>query len=413
MKDRTRVFIMVLLGVLTVTLLVNFIYAKNKESKTEGDEGGKPVALAEAAVMDLGNTAKINAQIDPAVEIHVSPKVSAKVVEIYVSEGQRVKPGQALIALENKEIMAQLKQAEAALEKAKTALVGTQGQIAQAETGLETSRSSFENAKKEYERMDMLHQQGVISEQQYESVKLQYELAESNFQLAQQQWEITKETSQRLAESDIKQAEAAYELAKMRLDDTVIRSPINGVVAGRSIDPGEMASPGMAVITVVDMDTVIARANITERDVNRLKVGQKVEVEIETISDEALNGEISNISPSADKQKSSTFNVEVKIPNPDHVIKPGMMAVILARVEEIPRAVVVPIDAVIEHKGEETVFVLDNDKASARSVKTGLKDDNYVEIVSGLKVGEKVIVEGQHLLNDGDEVIVTIGGTVE
>ena len=228
------------------------------------------------------------------------PKVSAKVVKYMFRRTAGEADGSHCPG--KQEIMAQQNRRKR-LKKAK--LHRYPGQIS-GRTGLETSRSSFENAKKEYERMDMLHQQGVISEQQYESVKLQYELAESNFQLAQQQWEITKETSQRLAESDIKQAEAAYELAKMRLDDTVIRSPINGVVAGRSIDPGEMASPGMAVITVVDMDTVIARANITERDVNRLKVGQKVEVEIETISDEALNGEISNISPSADKQKEKT-----------------------------------------------------------------------------------------------------------
>jgi len=397
-------------GVMLCALFAISSCGTAKNAETSKEEKAKPVAVTEVCRRDIAVASEFSAVIKPKMEVQVVPEIAGKVAEVHVAVGQRVKKGQVLVTLESEEIRAQVHQAEAALEKAKAALTGTRSQILQAETNYKNAKANFENAEKEYQRMRFLYEQGVVSEQQFNSVEMQYRVAESNFQAAEQQLEITKKTAYELAVSDVRQAEANLSLARTRLENTVIKSPIDGIVSVRNIDPGEMASPGVPVVTVVDMDVVVARAGITERDVNRLKEGQQVSVIVGAAPGGPFKGKISSLSPAADSQSGNTYELEVDITNGDHIIKPGMSATIVAVVEEVNDVLSVPIGSVVERGGRTVAFVVKNEKAVIRRVITGLKDDHFIEIKSGLSEGDKVVAAGQHILNDGDRVVIQNGG---
>ena len=389
------VIVIVFLGMFSVSC------GSNPDEASEKQE--KPVAAVSVEEKDLVIYSEMTAQIEPAMEVKVVPKLSGKVEDVKVQIGERVERGQVLVTLESREIKAQVQQAEAALISARNAAASARSQI-------EQTRANYENAKADYDRIKTLFEQGAVSQQDLEGAELQYTVARTNFEASQQQLEKTPGGYQAL-EAGVKQAEASLELAKAQLDSTVITSPIAGVVASRYIDSGEMAAPGSPVITVVDMDTVLARANITERHINRLEEGQEVDIRVNSASEATFRGEVTTLGLVAGE--SNTYLLEVEIPNDTLVLKPGMSAVIMAAMEKVEDAVVVPIDAVVERGGKDVVFVYDNGKALERQVVTGLKDNEMIEIKSGLTTQDLVVTAGQHMLNDGDSVTLQDGGVVK
>jgi len=385
-------------------------YGSDNKNEGQGTEAAKPVNIEVVRPRDLVVEAELSAQIKPKEEIQVVPEISGKVASVNVSKGQRVKKGQLLVSLERDELEAQYNQAQAAHKKAVAAYSTTESQIIQAENNFKNASANFENAEKEYSRMKVLYDQGVISPQQFDAIKVQYQVAESNLKAAKKQLEIVKKTSYEIAKADIEQAEANLNLTRQRLENCDIISPIDGIVAEVNVDPGEMAGVGAPVVTVVEMDSVLAAAKVTEKYLKSIEEGQTVEVLIEAVLDRPLKGKVVHISPVADPRNANTYELEVEIPNKNYQIKPGMSAVVslvLERAEDVPA---VPIDSVIERSGKNIVFVVEGKKAAVREVSLGIKNDKYVEIKKGLKRGDRVVVKGQHILNDGDRVIFENGG---
>ncbi|HBT20895.1 MAG TPA: hypothetical protein DEA47_06000 [Peptococcaceae bacterium] len=384
-------------------------YGSNDQNEGQSTDTAKPVDFEVVRPRDLVVKAELSAQIKAKEEIQVVPEISGKVASVHVSKGQRVRKGQLLVSLEKDELKAQFNQAQAAYRKAVAAYSTTESQIIQAENNFKNASANFENTEKEYNRMKVLYEQGVVSEQQFDAVKAQYQVAQSNLNAAKRQLEIVKKTSYEVAKADIKQAEANLDLSRQRLENCDISSPIDGIVAQVNVDPGEMANVGAPVVTIVEMDRVLAAAKVTEKYLKSIKEGQTVEVMIEAISDRPFKGKVVHISPVADAKNANTYEVEVEIPNEEHQIKPGMSAVVSLVIERAEDVLAVPVDSVVERSGKDVVFVVDGERAAARKVSLGIKDDKYVEIKKGLKRGDRVVIRGQHLLNEGDRVVCESG----
>ncbi len=372
--------------------------------KTEEEEATLPVSVTAVEKGDLIQTTTIPAVIEGNKVVDIIPKMTGRFASVSVEEGQSVKAGQQLAQIETTELEIQRKQAQAAMSAAKNGVAQTNNAIRQAEL-------SFNNAKSSFERVETLYNQDIISQHEYDNAKLQYEISKSTYEAVKGQQEIDPATGASYLEATVKQAEASVNMISQNISNAKVVSPIAGTVTGRYVEPGEMGT-GIA-FTVVDMSSVKATGKITQKNITNISVGQEVSVIIPALNTGNSAGDyrsykITKLVPASDR--TNTYTLEVSIPNPGQTIKPGMTATLEAIINEIKDVMILPRDAVVERGDRSVVYVLDGDKVKAVTVQTGEYTDEFVEIKSGVKVGDEVVTAGQHLLSDGDAVTVTRKG---
>lgn len=338
-----------------------------------------PVEVTTVKTGDVRSTVKLTGNVVPRSEVNLVPKIPGRIQMVTVDVGDSVEAGQLLVKLDDAELQAALQTAEAAVEVAKASARAADANLADAEHNLK--------------RMQQLYTDGAISLQQLEQAQLRYDQAAAGVSNAQ-----------------VRQAEAAVESTRVQLDNTCLVAPINGVVAARFADPGEMASSVQPLLTLVDLSEVKVTGNITEGDINTLALGQSVPIKVAaagtTEEEQIFTGKITSLAPAAD-ERSKLFPIEITIPNPENRLKPGMFAEIQLTTAERKDVVRVPVDIVQEKDGQKIVYILEKGKARERQVETGLAGVDYVEIKSGLQPGNQLIVTGQEFLVDGTKVKVS------
>ncbi|MDN5347527.1 MAG: HlyD family secretion protein [Clostridia bacterium] len=344
----------------------------------QAQEAVVPVELARVARGDIASPVIVSGTVAPKAEVNLVAQVPGKVAEVAVDIGDKVTEGQVLVRLDDRDILARLRQAEAL--------------AAQARVNVQQAQANYDNARKSLERTQALFEAGAVPEQQLDQAKTACEVAKVGLEVAQVQVESTA---------------ASVEQARVALDNTRVKSPLSGVITARMVDPGEMAQGPL--LTIVDLSSVIVTLGITEKDINYLRVGQEVSVEVPTAASGKFKGKVTNISPAADPRL-KTYTVKIEIPNPNGVIKPGMTARVTFTGAQAKNVLVIPKQAVINRGGQNLVFLVREGRAAARVVEPGLSDTERVEIRSGLKEGEEIVVKGQEFLEEGRRVEVRTGG---
>ena len=354
---------------------------KNAAASTEPgqkQEGQIPkVIVQKVQKKDISNIIVAGGQLVAGQSAVIGPKITGKVAAVPVNMGSRVKQGDVVLRLEDTDLQAQVQQAEAQVEVARA--------------NYEVAQKNIENAAVQLERYSQLLEEGAISQDNYDSIKLKYDQANSGVPAA-----------------SIKQSEAALMLQKSQLANTVVTSPISGVVALRNADPGEIVSANTPAITVVDLSRMKVEFKVGEKEIGQLQMGQKVEVYVKAVQPKPFSGEIIALAPAADQQAKS-FPVEVIIPNSKETLKQGMYAevhLVAGQVKAIPA---VPVDAVVSRGEQKVVYVVKDDQVEQRTVKTGIADEKFVAITGGLNPGEQVVINGQQNLKDGAKVMVQSG----
>ena len=193
-------------------------------------------------------------------------------------------------------------------------------------------------------------------------------------------------------------------------------SPARGIVGRVYLDKGARVSPpdpgpsmGTPILRIVNMDQVKVVVNVIERDFSRVKLNQKARLSVGAYPDETFAGNIALISPTIDRM-TRTASVEIIIPNRNHRLKPGMFAEVDIIVREEPDAILIPTYAVLEHSDVNRVFILANGVAASQEVQLGADQGELVEVVSGIEVGDSLIVAGHHRISSGETVRVIQGG---
>jgi membrane fusion protein (multidrug efflux system) len=204
-------------------------------------------------------------------------------------------------------------------------------------------------------------------------------------------------TDHTLAICNLKEAQVNYEHAS-------VRAPIDGVINKLHIDPGEFVNRGQKVADLVDVRSIRINVQIPEMDVRYIKNGEKVLVTIDAYEGEKWIGEIDLVSFKADPA-TKTFKARVVVDNQDLRIRPGMIAHVAFLRREIPDAITAPIFSIVDKGGERIVFIEENGIAKARTIEIGVIGLDKVQVTKGLNVGEKLIVKGQHEVEDGMKVI--------
>jgi RND family efflux transporter MFP subunit len=338
------------------------------------------VELANASRGDIAQQLTVVGNLVGDATVSVVPKTAGRLDSVAVRLGDRVQHGQRIAKIEDEEIQQQVKQAEAALEVSKATIRQREADLELAKTNAERSRSLFQR--------QLLPQQTLDdSESKYQSAMAALDLGRAQDA----------------------QSRARYEELKVTLDNTIIVSPVDGFVARRTADPGAYVSPNAPVVDVVDIGRVRLVVNVVEKDLKAVAVGNTTRVEVDAFPGETFLGRIARIAPVLDPA-TRTASIEIEIPNPAFRLKPGMYARVGITTGTRPNALVVPANAVIDSNGTRGVFVATNDIAAWRPVKVGIENDQRIEILDGVRDGDRVVTVGASSLRDGDRIALNAAG---
>ncbi|MDD4588631.1 MAG: efflux RND transporter periplasmic adaptor subunit [Heliobacteriaceae bacterium] len=378
-----------------------------------GGKSGVPKKVVVETVADSGlKKAGIAAgRVTGETEVQVLAQVSGRVWQVHAEIGQTVTAGEPLVVLDDRDFRAGLALSEANLKGAQARLAEAVNgarpqQRLQAAERVRAAAAAFEQARKQGERLQVLHKAGAVSPVQVEAAELAVTQAGAAHEQAIQDESLINEgsTPEVLAnlQAGVEQQEAALAAAGLALENAVIAAPATGRVAGRQVNPGEMAAPGKVLMTVVSQDPLV-EVNVPAADIDLVAVGQALPVCLDRFAGGMLTGRVIAVSPQADPVNKE-YPVKLRLPGELPGWTSGLYAeVILPASADRP---VVSREAVVKRGGEYLVFVAADNRVTARPVVTGHTDGTRWEILKGLHPGEKVVIVGQDALQDGESVVV-------
>ena len=327
--------------------------------------------------------------------IVVKPEVSGKIKNLYVEEGQRVKKGELLVKLDDREYTLNLESADAARLKNLSELLLESQFAEQADVEQIVDREKLDEAEKEYENRRKLFRQGQITEEDFQESSRQYELF--LIESGEKKEEIVA------AAKGLTQSEIEVKKARLNLEKTSIRAPFSGIITDVKVSPEEHVSASSELFTLVNIERIQVHAKVLESEIGKMKVGREVELRFSAYPERIFKGEVKAISPVVNPED-KTCKVFIDAPNSDEDIKPGMHAEVEIVADIYEKRLLVPQDAILHRAGRKLVFVHEDGLAKWRYVQTGLENEEYAEILpaerqgEGVIVGEQVLIEGHFTL---------------
>lgn len=426
--------LLLLVAVVIVLLAVVLV------GKKQGWLGGTPaikVAVEEVAKRDIVETVSASGKIQSESEVIISPDVSGEIMELPVKEGDKVEAGQLLVKIDPDIQQSNVDRLEAAMNTSKANLANAQSRKAQSDARLANSQANFDRIKK-------LFDEKVVSQSEYDAALSEFNVAQSDVEAASQSVEASR--------FQVKSAQAALKEAEKSLTRTEIYSPVNGTISKLNFEKGERVvgtsqMQGSEIMTIADLDEMEVTVEVNENDIIRVGFNDTCDIEVDAYLGEKFTGIVTNIANSAMSEGMGTdqitnFEVKVRIlrssyadltneKQPDQSpFRPGMSATVDIRTKQVKGVLTVPIQAVTtrtkaeleeqaserkERKGKdeakedsddeeetvdssskkedaiELVFVVDGGKAIVKQVKTGIQDNEYIEILSGVDESDKVV----------------------
>src|SRR5579859_7932627 len=371
------------------------------------------VQAVPAATADISRVVNTDAIIFPITQSAITPKINAPVKKFYVVRGQKVRQGQLLATLENRDLSAAALDNKGAYEQAEAAYSTSLGatlpeENAKAELDVQTAQQELDAQQKLYDSRQDLFKQGALPRKDLDAAAVSLAQAKSAYNIAKKHLDglnaVGKQGAIKTATGQLTSAKGKLANSEAQLSYSELRSPISGFITDRPLYPGEMASTAAPLLTVMDISQVIAKAHIPQSDALQLQKGDTATISLAGL-DKAVNGKVSLISPALDPN-STTVEVWVQAPNPNQQLRPGTTAQIAITAQTVKDALVVPSVALLNAKGDAAqVMVVDSqNQANSRDVKTGISTGQQVQIVSGLKPGEVVVTEGAYVLPDKTKV---------
>ncbi|MEX0606956.1 MAG: efflux RND transporter periplasmic adaptor subunit [Halofilum sp. (in: g-proteobacteria)] len=351
------------------------------------DEGDPRVAV-EASPVTRGAVAdmrEFTGTIEAGQAFTVAPKTGGQIERVHVDIGDRVSRGQLLVELDDDEPAQAVAEADAELA------------VAQAE--LEQSRADARLAQRELERTETLAQRNLTSQSELDTAR-----AEA----------VARETAIAVASARVRQREAAVARARVQLGYTDIRAAWPGsdnerLVGERLVNAGDTVGANTALLTVLSIAPITAAITVPEADYAPLRVDQTARVSTDAFPDRAFRGRVSRIAPQFARD-SRQARVEIRVPNEERALKPGMFATVRITVDQVEDAVLIPREALVRVGDEEGVYrVIGEDSTRVRfqPVQVGIQGDDHLQVVAPSDLDGHVVTLGQQLLEDGSPVVVS------
>ena len=411
---------------ITIIILISFL---GKKMGWWGKPDFLKVSIEKVEKRSIIETVSASGKVQPELEVKISPDVPGEIVELYVKEGQEVKKGDLLCKIKPDLYEAAVNRSSAAVNTAKVNLANSKARLAQV-------KANFENIKSNFERNKKLFEQGAISQQEYDASKAQYESNLADI-------EATEENV-RASQFSINSAEAGLKESNDNLNRTFIYSPVNGIISKLNIELGERVvgtsqMAGTEIMRIANINDMEVNVEVNENDIVRVSLNDTAEIEVDAYLDRKFKGIVTEIANSANTVGQSTdqvtnFSVKIRILSESYAdltagkpgnyspFRPGMSATVDIKTNLVKDVLSVPITSVTpREEGSETlkegksedmdgetaskeegkeksvqimeyVFIHKDGKAIQTKVKSGIQDNNYIQILTGLNLGDEVII---------------------
>ena len=380
------------------------------------DKSIPPEKLAKVETGSIARSVVATGKVEPLSKVDIKSKASGLIKYLYVNTGDRVREGQLLVELDKETLEAQLKEAKAVLKSAESNLqeIESQGKTLQAnlrKAQLEAESKDHEFMKAEHKRQQELFNQGLISKSDIDSVEQKMQSAgivHKALQAGVNVKEAEIEQNARAIEkvrSAVIQAQAQYERAEENLKYASIRSPISGVVLSREVEVGDavssilqLGSNATLIMTLGDVRELYIKGKVDETDIGLVKMDQPVRITVDAYKDRTFQGKVIKIAPmGVEKDNVTRFEVRVSILNDLDLLKANMSANAEIILEEHHNVLLLPESALIYNENRQTFVELPDlsTKTGRRQVpiKVGLGNGARTEVLSGLKLGEQVVLQ--------------------
>jgi HlyD family secretion protein len=440
-KKKRNWLIFGIIGLLAVLVIAAAIKSKNSKK-------GELVETEKTALRTIKETVEASGKVFPKTEVKISSDVSGEIVELYVKEGDSVTVGQVLARVDPEAYNSQVERAAAGVNSSKSALANSKSQIEAARANKEQLEAQLANAREIHKRNEKLFKDGVVSQQDFDASLTNVRQLESNVRAAEANIRSAQQTAQS-SEFQIKSAEASLREINTSLKRTTIYATMSGIMSKLNVEKGERVvgtsmMAGTEIMRIADLKLMEVQVEVTENDLPRIALGQVATIEIDAYLDRKFTGKVVEIAHTANNLVSSAtgsvnlttdqvtnFIVTIDIdqssykdlvkPGKPYPFRPGMSASVEILTNTVENVVSVSIQAVGTRDKEEkkdvskekkvneeeaatatvagfddlleVVFVvMPGDTVAQRTVKTGIQDNDYIQILEGLKEGEEVVI---------------------
>lgn len=356
---------------------------------------------------DLLQTIVASGRVETPLRVDIGSQLTGTVAAVPVEEGQAVKKGQLLIALENSEAVAAVEQARAAVEQAQTRLRQLQKvALPVAQQGLRQAQFNLDNLRRQYARTKELHSKGFVGQSALDDAQHNLDLAESQLRTAELQVATNSPGGSEvlMAKAASDQAQANLRMALAKLDYTTIESPADGTLIARDVERGDVVQPGKALMRLSPAGPTQLVVQIDEKNLATIRVGQPALASADAFPEQRFAATLAYINPAVDPQRGSV-EVKLDVPQPPDYLRQDMTVSVDIEVARRKNAVVAP--AVTVHDGASDmpwVTKVVDGRARRQTITLGLRGRGLVEIISGLQPGELLIPATSNGISDGRRV---------
>jgi membrane fusion protein, multidrug efflux system len=375
--------------------------------------GGQPVDVRTAPVhrISIQRSVELSGTLVSPDQARVSSEVAGVVRDVLVEIGQEVKVGQELVRLDTTELNLALQRAESALRQTEAQLGIAEGITLPQDdqiSAVRTAAANRDDARSQLARAQELFNKGLSSKADFDTAQTRVKVTEAAYQSAVENVQSLK--------ASLQDRRAAYDLAKKKLSDAIIRAPIAGAIAERSAQRGEYIRENTPVATILRMNPLKLRTGVQEKYANMIHQNQIVDFQVEPYPNEMFHGKIAYISPAVD-QSTRTFTAEILVDNPQYRLKPGFFTKGEILVQRDENVLAVPEETVSNLAGVSSVYVINNGVVKQTTIRTGEREGKFIEVVEGLK-GDEILaasnlnelVSGSKVGSGGDEEGATAVG---
>ena len=400
-----------------VALLSASCLRKGAVNSGEAETPATPVQVATATQKSLDQIVTAEAVLFPLQQANITPKISAPVERFLVQRGDHVHTGQLLAVLENADLRASATESQELYDQAQAAYTTTTNatlpeDLTKAQADVNSARQALEAAKRVLDSRENLLHQGAIAQKLVDDARVAEVQAQAQFDTANGHLKSLQNVGRveqvKSAQAQLQAAKAHYQSVAAQVSYAEIRSPMNGVIADRPLNIGEMASAGSPVFTVVDISRVVARANVPSQQAGVLRLGQAAVI---SGAGGELSGKVTVVSPAVDPS-TTTLQVWIEAPNPGEKLKLGSTVQVSINAGVVPEALVVPVSALLssDEGGEKVMLAGADGLAHEQKVEVGLRSGDAVQILSGIKPGDQVITDGALGLDDKAKIAIAKPG---
>ncbi|MCZ2101139.1 MAG: efflux RND transporter periplasmic adaptor subunit [Chitinophagales bacterium] len=434
------------LGLLVLLAIIAII-------KAQTNPKGTIVTVSDVQKRTIHESVSASGKIFPVTEVKISSDVSGEIVELYVREGDSVTVGQVLAKINPDAYLSAVQRGEASLNASRAQLAISKSQIESNKAQKEQILAQLENAKTIHQRNVQLKKDGVISQSELDQSLATQRQLEANLRAAEASIKSAQQNAE-ASEYSIKGANASLNELKTSLDRTTIKAPTHGIVSKLSVEKGErvvgtIQMTGTEMMRISNLNAMEVQVDVSENDILKVSIGDDADIEVDAFIGKKFKGKVTHIANSASNLSTlgsqvstdQVTNFIVKILIDDHSyqdiitekmkypLRPGMSASVEIFTHAIQDAIAVPIQSVTIRENDEKdqdnsgqdnplpsskstpdeiVFLFDADTAKMVKVVTGIQDDEYIHIKSGIESGQKVITGPYNVVNkelkSGDKV---------